>query len=117
MRFKEFADLPVLDAVILLAKDGTVELWEGRNWVSGRFDRNIGIDQPSHGVGQTHAHVYGRQGNEIVAVNLDGTASHSTKGRLHKDDAAALQTRGFDVKPGQIIEWFVLDDQPQLLLG
>jgi hypothetical protein len=117
MRYKEFANLPVLDAVILVAEDGTVELREGRNWVSGRFDRNIGIDQPSHGVGQKHAHVYGRRGNEIVIVNLDGTASHGTKGRLHKDDATALQKRGFDVKAGQIIEWFTIENPPQLLLG
>jgi len=117
MRFKEFINLPTLDAVILASGDGTVELREGRNWISGRFDRNIGIDQPSHGVGQEHAHVYGRKGNEIVAVNLDGTASHGTKGRLHKNDADALQQRGFNVKPGQIIEWYVVEDQPQLLLG
>ena len=64
MRFKEFIKLPQLDQVILVAEDGTVELQEGRKWVSGRFDRNIGIDQPSHGVGQQHAHVYGRKGCE-----------------------------------------------------
>lgn len=117
MRLEDLENLPFLDAVILVAKDGTVELREGRKWVSGRFDRNIGIDQPAHGVGQTHAHVYGRKGNEIVAVNLNGTASHGTKGRLHKDDAEALQKRGFNVRPGQIIEWFTLDGPPQLLLS
>lgn len=117
MRFKEFAALPALDVVILVAADGTVELREGRKWIAGRFDCNIGIDQPSHGVGQTHAHVYGRHGNQIVAVNLDGTASHGTQGRLHKNDVSALQKRGFNVKLGQIIEWFTLDNPPQILLG
>ena len=117
MRFREFSELPMLDAVIIASEDGTFELYEGRKWVSGRFDRNIGIDHPTHGAGQTHAHVYGRKGDQIVAVNLDGTASHGTKGRLHKDDATALQKRGFNVQPGQIVEWTKLDYQPQLLRG
>ena len=117
MRFKEFIKLPQLDQVILVAGDGTVELQEGRKWVSGRFDRNIGIDQPSHGVGQQHAHVYGRKGNEIVVVNLDGSSSHGTKGRLHQDDADALQARGYTVRTDRIVEWIALENQPQLLLG
>lgn len=116
MRFKDFADLPILDAVILASDDGTFELREGRKWVSGRFDRSIGIDHPAHGVGQTHAHVYGRKGDQIVAVNLGGTASHGTKGRLHKDEATALQQRGFNVKPGQGIEWFALYNPPSFLI-
>ena len=117
MKFREFCDLPLLDAVILVHSDATVELREGRKWVSGRFEQNIGIDQPSHGTGQPHAHVYGRKGDEIVVVNLDGTASHGTRGRLHKDDAEALIDRGYPVSAGQIIEWIVLESQPKLLLG
>lgn len=111
--FKEFLsdkkaadELPVLDAVYIV-KD-QVELCEGRNWISGRFDNNIGIDQPSHGVGQTHGHVYGRTGKQLVVVNYDGTASHGTKGRLHVDDAAALRARGFEIKDDNIVEWIVV---------
>lgn len=43
-------DLPFLDNVIF-AEDGSVKLDEDRKWVSGRFDRNIGIDQPTYGAG------------------------------------------------------------------
>jgi len=52
--FKQFAaerraaKLPVLDEV-LITTDGLVyeRLDESRKWVSGRFERNIGIDQPT----------------------------------------------------------------------
>lgn len=113
----ELAKLPVLDRVLLASDNASVELYEGRKWIAGRFDRNIGIDQPSHGVGQQHAHVLGRNGNKIVVVNLDGTGSHGTKGRLHNDDAAALRARGFIIGPDNIVEWYTLNDQPELLLG
>jgi hypothetical protein len=51
--------LPKIDRVIVASEDGTIELREARKWISGRFERNIGIDQATHGVGQSHAHVYG----------------------------------------------------------
>lgn len=113
--FKEFLDLPVLDAVIVQDENGMIELYENRKWISGRFDHNIGIDRPTHGVGQTHAHVYGRKNNEIVIVNLDGSASHGTKGRLSDGDANALRARGFHIPASNIIEWFILDSNLQFL--
>lgn len=65
-REAELAQLPLLDSVMIASPEGAVELYEDRKWISGRFDRNIGIDQPTHGAGQQHAHVYvlasGRQG-------------------------------------------------------
>jgi hypothetical protein len=118
--FKQYvgdSKLPVLDLVMVAHTDGRVELYEGRNWIAGRFDKNIGIDQPTHGRGQQHAHVFGRKGGEIVVVNLDGTGSHGTKGRLHDDDAAALRARGFKVRDDNIIEWTVLSGGVQLLFG
>lgn len=118
--FKQFRielDLPVLDRVMVLNTDGRVELYEGRKWIAGRFDNNIGIDQPTHGRGQQHAHVYGRKGDEIVVVNLDGTGSHGTKGKLNDDDAAALKARGFKVRDDNIVEWTVVEGGLQLLLG
>lgn len=108
--FKEFrieqkaaAKLPVLDKVYIVGN--TIELYEDRKWISGRFNRNIGIDQPSNGVGQVHGHVYGRKDKQLVVVNFDGTASHGTKGRLHADDAAALRARGFSINDDNIVEW------------
>ena len=121
--FKQFlADngwyLPRIRGVIVTTDNKTFELRESRKWVPGRFDRNIGIDQPTHGVGQTHAHVYGRKKGELVLiVNLDGTGSHGTKGKLHQDDADALRARGFSVAANNVVEWCSLSDQPQLLFG
>ncbi len=103
----EATKLPILDGVFLVGN--IVELYEGRKWIPGRFDGNIGIDQPSHGVGQQHAHVYGRRGDEIVVVNFDGTGSHGTQGKLHADDADALRARGFRIRSTNIVEWTVLE--------
>ena len=121
--FKQFAaerraaKLPVLDEV-LITTDGLVyeRLDESRKWVSGRFERNIGIDQPTSGAGQQHAHVYGRRGKEIVVVNVDGTGSHGTKGRLHDEDAEALISRGFKIRGDRIVEWDVVGTSSELLL-
>ncbi len=117
MRFKEFVSLPLLDGVLISSDQSSFERLDEGKWVKGRFDRNIRIDQPTHGAGQTHAHVYGRKGNEIGVVNFDGSASHGTKCRLSDDDAAALCAKGFTIKAGNIVEWVVLRNQPQLLLG
>lgn len=123
MRFKQFLKqreldkLPTLDGIIVPTEGRAVELYEDRKWITGKFDRNIGIDQPAHGVGQQHAHVYGRKGKEIVVVNLDGSGSHGTKGRLHDQDADALRARGFTIGPDNIVEWITLKEQPEVLLG
>ena len=117
VRLEEFEDYPKIDRIMLASEEAKFELYEGRKWIPGRFDANIGIDQPTHGVGQTHAHVYGRKDKKIVAiVNFDGTASHGAKGRLHKDDADALRDRGFDIPQDNIVEWVELDEQPHLLI-
>jgi hypothetical protein len=103
---------------ILISEDsaGFERLDEGK-WVKGRFDKSIRIDQPTHGAGQTHAHVYGRKGVEIGVVNFDGSASHGTKCRLSDADADELRKRGFMIGAGNIVGWIVLPTQPQLLLG
>jgi hypothetical protein len=89
---------------------------EGK-WISGRFDNNIRIDQATYGAGQQHAHIYGRKGNEIGVINIDGSASHGSKCRLHDDDANALRTKGYPVKPSNIVEWVELNEQLQMLFG
>jgi hypothetical protein len=116
MRFKEFANLPTIDKVLVTEGDLSFEQLDEGKWIKGRFDKGIRIDQPTHGAGQTHAHVFGRKGTEIGVVNLDGSSSHGTKCRLSDEDAAALQARGFQIKAGNIVEWLVLINQPQLLL-
>lgn len=95
------------------------QLDEGR-WISGRFDRNIRIDQPTHlqGAGQPHAHIYGRKGNELGVVNLDGSPSHGTRCKLHDKDADELRNQGFDIPDDNIVEWISLEDSDaELLLG
>jgi hypothetical protein len=117
MRYKEFANMPVLDEVFTTNDGETGEVLREGKWVSGRFDRNIRIDQPTHGVGQTHAHILGRKGNEIGVVNFDGSGSHGTKCRLSDADADVLRASGFHIRPGNIVEWLVLDGKFTLLLG
>ena len=117
MRFKEFAGLPVITDIVITTDGATSEVLNEGKWIPGRFDRNIRIDQPSHGAGQMHAHVLGRKGEEIGVVNFDGSGSHGTKCRLSNGDAEALRARGFQIRPGNIIEWVLITEKFQLLLG
>lgn len=116
MRFKEFSNLPLLDAVLITVDGTTFELLEEGKTINGRFSRNIRLDQPTHGVGQTHAHVMGRKGDELVVVNIDGSGSHGTKGRLSKGDADALRNKGFKINASNIVEWFAVNDSIKMLL-
>jgi hypothetical protein len=38
-------------------------------------------------------------------------------GRLHDKDAAALRAKGFEVHPGNLVEWHALLDAPELMIG
>src|ERR1700733_11811266 len=88
--------LPLLTQVVVKKLDGKTFLREDRKWKSGRFDRNIGIDRSTYGAGQAHAHIYARNGKDLVLiVNIDGSGSHGTKGKLHPNDADALRQNGF----------------------
>jgi hypothetical protein len=117
LRFREFVNLPLLREILISADNAGFERLDEGKWVKGRFDKNIRIDQPTHGVGQTHAHVYGRKGDEIGVLNFDGSSSHGTQCRLSDADADALRKRGFTIKVGNIVEWIALPTQPQLLFG
>ena len=91
--------------------DETAErLDESNNWVSGRFNNNIRIDQPPLSFGIRHGHIYGRKDNQIGVVNVDGTSSHGSKFKLHKKDADALRKRDFDIPSNNLIEWVALQD-------
>lgn len=115
--FRDFISLPVLQEVLISSDQSTFERLDEGKWVRGRFDDNIRIDQPTHGVGQPHAHVYGRNREKIGVVNLDGSSSHGTKCRLNDADADALRARGFSIRTGNIVEWLELPRQPQMLFG
>lgn len=116
-----------LPLVRILAVDqegiGVQRLDEGK-WIDGRFEGNIRIDRDSHFASVdekgVHAHVYGRtdRDNALIAVRLDGSASHGLKGKLHKDDAGALRQRGFKIPRDRIVEYELLgtDDQRLPLL-
>jgi hypothetical protein len=119
--FREFineAELPFLDEIFIVGGDGTTyeRLDEGK-WISGRFPSNIRLDHPTHGAGQLHGHIHGRKGEELVIVNVDGTGSHGTKGKLHDTDAKALRSRGFAIRPDNVVEWTFLGTRAELLLG
>ncbi|WP_375404243.1 hypothetical protein [uncultured Sphingomonas sp.] len=112
--------VPLIAAVTVTRDGATYQRLDEGKWISGRFDRNIRIDQPSHmaGGGKVHAHILGRKGDEVVVVNIDGTGSHGSKGILHPRDADALRGRGFDIPDDRIVEWMVLPDAGlELLLG
>ncbi len=108
-------DLPRFDE-LFIPEDGEEPLYEA--WISGRFDRNIRIDAGSHLPGaDKHAHVFGRRGEEILAVKFGGGTSHGKKGKLHQDDADALRARGFSIPANNLVEWFVVGGARQVLLG
>ncbi len=113
--------VPPLNAVIVTSDGVTLEqIAEGKT-ISGRFDHNIRLDQPTHlhGDGKQHAHVFGRRGDELGVVNFDGSPSHGSKFRLHQADAAALRARGFSVRSDNIVEWLRLERSatPQIIFG
>lgn len=109
----------VLDEVVVFdpRRDEAHRIDEGK-WIRTGTSDAMRIDQPTHGVGQPHVHIYGRKGNEIGVVNLDGTGSHGTKMRLSKDQAAVLRSHNFNIRPDRIVEWIL---EPawtrELLLG
>ncbi len=111
--------LPVLDEIYLVDGSGKLQTLQEGKLIDGRFQQNIRIDLATHlqGAGQSHAHVRGRKGNELVVVNFDGTASHGTSGRLHDRDADALRKRGFTIPDDNIVEWVVDENFPHLLTG
>jgi len=122
-RFKKFVEdaekgIPTIMGVVLTIDGESLQQLNEGKWIDGRFDRNIRLDQSTHlqGEGPPNAHVYGRKGDEIVAVNLDGTGSHGTKGRLHPGDADALRASGYTIRPDRIVEWWELMTAVQMLI-
>lgn len=118
LEFISESELPFLDEVFIVGEDGrNYERLDEGKWISGRFPSNIRLDQPTHGAGQPHGHVHGRKGEELVIVNLDGTGSHGTKGRLHDKDANALRSRGFSIRQDNVVEWMFPETRLKLLFG
>ena len=111
-----------IDAVFLVHPDlQRFRVLEEGKLTSGRFPRNIRLDQPTHlqGNGQLRAHVFGRRGNEIGVVNLDGSVSHGSKFKLHDEDADTLRGLGFAIPSDNLVEWTLWEqeDARELFLG
>lgn len=98
----------LLDEVYIVQADLVTgeRLLEGKI-VSGRFSSSLRIDPATHlhGAVPPHAHVFGRKGDELGVVNMDGTPSHGSKFKLHPKDADALRARGFTIRPDNLVEW------------
>lgn len=124
MLLNEIVPSPIVLDAILISDSPQItdfQLLNEGQWIRGRFDRNLRIDQPTHlaGDGQTHAHVYGRKNDQLGVVNLDGTGSHGTMMKLHPKDADALRIRGFKIRDDNLVEWIMRVAMPnyQILLG
>ena len=118
LSFIDFIKTPFLKEIIISQDGKNCSFFKEGKWIDGRFERNIRIDHPGHGVGQDHAHIYGRnKKKQIGVVNITGTPSHGTKIKLHKKDAEALKAKGFDIPPNRIVEWILIENCPGLLLG
>jgi len=107
-----------LDEVAIIEESNYETLREGK-WVKGKLPTSIRIDPATYGAGQTHAHIFGRKGNELGVVNLDGTASHGSKMVLSQQDAEALTARGFKIPASRIVEWIAIEIRNfrQILFG
>ena len=103
-----------LDVIYVEMQGKTQKLDEGK-WIDGSFQGKIRVDEPTYGAGQKHAHVYGRRGDELGTVNVDGTGSHGTKMKLPDPVAKALRDIGFDIMPNGIVEWVELGTQTDFL--
>jgi|SRR5579859_719503 len=112
---------PEMIEEVFITPDGSqVQILHEGKWIDGRFEHNIRIDYDTHSGGraQRHAHVLGRRGKELGVVNFDGTASHGTRMRLSKQDAHALTSCGFTIRPDRLVEWTALGiGRVHVLLG
>lgn len=107
--------LTLLDEIFVTSDATCYEVLQEGKWISGRFMKNIRIDQPTYGAGQTHAHILGRRGEELGVINLDGTASHGTKMMITQQDSEALKARGFSIPPNRVVEWITLINRQEAL--
>ncbi len=105
----------LLDQIAIEADNGLEHLDEGK-WIQTGSSGKLRIDQPNYGAGMTHAHIYGRKGNELGVVNIDGSGSHGTKMRLRSDDADALRALKFDIRDDNMVEWIVDNSLDQVLI-
>jgi len=104
----QHADILFDEIILYDDHDQQVGIIEEGKWVHKHVANPFRVDQPTHGVGQPHAHIFGRKGKEIGVVNLDGSGSHGTKMmKLPKDVASKLIDAGFQIRPDRIVEWIV----------
>lgn len=114
----ERSKLPVLTGFAVCSGEKTANLLVEGKWVQRGIKGSIRIDPPSHGVGQTHAHLFALKGSEYGVVNFDGTGSHGTpkNSRIQDDHADVLRKAGFKIPLDNLVEWLAIADGQQLLL-
>lgn len=98
------------EIIIFYPNEKTTYIIQEGKWIKTKSNNNIRIDNPTHGAGQTHAHIYGRKGDKIGVVNIDGSPSHGSKLKLTKKDADTLIGHGFKIPNNRIIEWIHVKD-------
>jgi len=99
-RERVFDEVAVFDA----ATDEAHRIDEGK-WIPTGTSDTMRIDHATHGAGQTHVHIYGRKGNQLGVVNIDGSGSHGTQMRLSKKQASVLRGHGFKIRKDRLVEW------------
>jgi hypothetical protein len=121
LRFREFVNLARAQELdeVFITEDGEHArlLHEGR-WLGGRFKKNIRVDRETHHrSGEQHFHVYGRKGDVVGVLRMDGSISHGGKPfRLSHEDAKALRDLGVPVPENRLVEWIQIDAAQQFLL-
>jgi hypothetical protein len=93
-----------LDEIYLADRDAIHVLRRGK-WLRGRSERTIGIGQAALGGGLLNARIFGRQNDEVGALNLDDPDRHAVQMRLHPDDADVLQRLGFRMPANHVVGW------------
>lgn len=111
----EKTTIPVIEE-FFVTKDGreAALITEGKSY-EGRFEDSIRVDNPTHGTGKRHAHLFARNGTEYGVVNVDGTPSHGSKMRVSDKDAEVLRGLGFAIPDDGIVEWIAVPDHLRFL--
>jgi hypothetical protein len=122
MTFKQFLNLvraAPLDELFITEDGKHARLLREGKWINGRFEKNIRVDRETHHrSGEQHFHIYGRKGDLVGVLKMDGSMSHGGKPfRLNREDAKALSDLGVPVRKDRIVEWVEIDVAQELLLG
>jgi len=94
-----------------------LQILEEGKWVDGHIKDGIRLDRATCGVGQDHAHIHDRKGNQIGVINKDGSRSHKTKKmKLTKKDANALRNADYTIPTNNLVEVELHSEMAEILL-